>query len=91
MAKIIKNWQTGNKEAGEVVYDYYLVQGIKSLMKSRPEARAIFGWFEVVEGGLVVWSAFNGDRGQYDDTVMDGEYLDDLKALRNGRVEYQGA
>lgn len=88
MAKIIKHWQEGDKEAGEVVYDYYLVRGIKRLMKGNQEARAIFGQFELAWNDLVVWSTYNGEKGEYYDECTDGEYCDDLRALRDGRVQF---
>jgi hypothetical protein len=85
---VTNQWQEGDKETGEIVYDYRQIHGAKGLMNGYEMVRATFGQFEVV-GRTVVHSTYNGDgRFGYDDRFSVSEYLDDLRDLKAGNVDW---
>lgn len=89
---------------GRVYYDCYDISGLMKYMRGHDEAVAIFGQFEVAYSEepqprkIVRWTVYLGtdkEREMYGienwiacHECSNGEFWDDLVALRNGNVEY---
>ena len=88
---------------GRTYYDCYEASGLMQYMKGHDTVVAIFGQFDIAYSDntgekIVRWTVYLGtdkERQQYglDNWVgchecSNGEWWDDLTALRNGNVEY---
>lgn len=91
---ITKQWYEGNYEAGEPVYFFTEIYGLKAAMKGHETAVANFGLFEAT-GRRIVHCFFAGDKRYwsreevFNSSGNDSHMLDDVNLfLIPGNVEF---